>query len=196
MVSPEDKELASNDAVYTAKRATALTNPLTNDSIFLQADNSALAAYVALQNDQVTGTSRMDGRMFYARASGKVTTSVSSTLILTMYYATAAKTAITFNGTGVASTGATHTSGAFATTSGNWWLEAEFTWDVTSKVLGGLFRAFSSATPSITADTVLTAQTAVDLTTSGGPGLVMGAHFGTTGAGNIVTMTEFVLEVR
>jgi hypothetical protein len=188
--------LASNDSTYTAKRATALTNPLTNDSIFVQADNSALAAYVAVQNDIVTGTPRQDARMFYARASGKVITTATSTLILTMYYATNAKTAITFNGTGVTSTGATHTSGNYVSTSGNWWIEAEFTWDITSKILGGLFRAYSSATPSVTADTVLTNQTSVDLTTSGGPGLVMGAHFGTTGAGNIVTLSEFILEVR
>jgi hypothetical protein len=195
VVSPEDKDLASNDAVYVAKRAAAITNALTNDSIFLQADNSSFAAFLALENDIVSGTSRLDGRVFYARASGRVITSVSSTLILTMYFATAAKTAITYNGTGVTSLGATHTSGTFATASGNWFLEALFTWDVTSKILGGRFQGYSSATPSVTADTVLTNQTSVDLSVPG-PGLVMGCHFGTTGAGNICTMTEFTLEVR
>lgn len=187
--------MASNDAVYVAKRATALTNPLTNDSIFLQADNAALAAFVALENDIVSGTARLDGRVYYVRASGKVITTVSSTLITTLYWANTAKTAITYNGTGVSTTGATHTSGAFATTSGNWWLEATLTWDSVSKILGGKFEAFSSATPSVTATTVCTAVTAVDLTVPGG-GLVCGCHFGTTGTGNICTMTEFLAEVR
>lgn len=190
--------MASNDSVYVAKRATALTNPITNDSIFLSADSASFAAFVPLQDDIVLGTPRLNSRVWYTRCSGRVTTGTSSTLIATIYYSPTARTSLTFNGTGVTSTGATFTSGAFATTSGNWFIEAVFTWDITSKVLGGYFDAYSSATPSITADTVLTNQTSVDLTSilNPGPGLIVGAHFGTSNASNVVTLDEFVLEVR
>lgn len=186
--------MAGNDAVYVAKRAATLTNPLTNDSIFVQADSSTLAAFVAIPGDFVSGTSRLDGKMVYVRASGKVTTGTSSTLIGTLYYSPTARTSITYNGTGVSSTGVTFTSAAFATTSGNWYMEARFIWDVTSKILGGTFNVFSSATPSITAETVNTAVTSVDLTIPGG-GFICGAHFGSTNASNVVSMSEFILEV-
>jgi hypothetical protein len=198
VVSPEGTELASNDAVYVAKRATALTNPITNDSIFLSADSAAFSAFVPIQDDIVLGTPRLNSRVWYARASGRVTTGTTSTLIATIYYSPTARTSLTYNGTGVSSTGATFTSGNFSTTSGNWFIEAMFTWDITSKVLGGYFAAFSSATPSISAETVCTNQTSVDLTNiaNPGPGLIVGAHFGTGNAANVVTLDEFLLEVR
>lgn len=194
MASPEEKTLANAESAYVAKRASALTNPITNDSIFVQADNSTLSAFVSIPGDFVSGTSRLDGKCIYVRASGKVITGASSTLITTLWFSPTARTSITFNGTGVATTGATHTSGAFATTSGNWFLEAVFTWDITSKILGGSFDAFSSATPSVTATTVCTAVTAVDLSVPG-PGFLCGAHFGTSNAANIVSLSEFILEV-
>lgn len=186
--------MAGNDAVYVAKRAATLTNPLTNDSIFVQADSSTLASFVAIPGDFVSGTSRLDGKMVYVRASGKVITTASSTLIGTLYYSSAARTSTTYNGTGVSSTGATFTSGSYASTSGNWYIEAKFIWDSTSKILGGHFNVFSSATPSITAETVNTAITSVDLSIPG-PGFIVGCHFGTTGTGNIATLSEFILEV-
>jgi len=187
--------MASGRSVYPAKKSVALTNPLTNDSIFLQSDSSALASYVsAYQEGLVGGTSGLDGKPFYVRACGKVTTGASSTLIVTLYYATAARTAITYNGTGVSSTGVTVTTGSIATTSGNWILEAEFLWDFTSKQLNGQFWGFSSPTPTVISPTVTTQLTTVDLSIPG-PGFVVGAHFGTTGAANVVTLSEFVLEV-
>lgn len=187
--------MAGNDAVYVAKRAATLTNPLTNDSIFVQADNSNLAAFVAIPGDFVSGTSRLDGKMVYVRASGKVTTGASSTLIGTIYYSSAARTSITYNGTGVSSTGATFTSNSFATTSGNWYIEAKFIWDATSKILGGGFDAYSSAsTAAVVADTALTAISSVDLTIPG-PGFICGVHFGTTSTSNVATLSEFILEV-
>lgn len=186
--------MAGNDAVYVAKRAATLTNPLTNDSIFVQADKSTLAAYVAIPGDFVSGTSRLDGKMIYVRASGKVTTGTSSTLIGTLYYTPTVLSSTTYNGTGVSSTGATFTSAAFSTTSGNWFIESKMIWDATSKILGGLFSVFSSATPSITAETVNTAITSVDLSIPG-TGFIVGVHFGSTNASNVASLSEFILEV-
>lgn len=187
--------MANSSSVYTAKRATALTNPLSTDSIFLQADNSAKSAFVsAYQEGMVGGTSGIDGKPFYVRACGKVTTGASSTLIVTIYYSTAASSSVTYNGTGVSTTGVTVTTGAIATTSGNWILEAEFLWDYTSKQLNGQFWGFSSPTPTVISPTVTTQLTSVDLSVPG-PGFIVGTHFGTTGAANVNTLTEFMLEV-
>jgi hypothetical protein len=187
--------MASGRSVYVAKKAATLTNPITNDSIFLQSDSSALAAFVsAYQGGLVGGTSNLDGKAFYVRATGKVTTGTSSTLIGTLYYATASRTAITFNGTGVSSTGATFTTGAIATTSGNWMIEATFLWDFTSKQLNGYFDTLSSPTPTLAAPAVTTQLTSIDLSLPGA-GFVMGAHFGSTNASNVVSLSEFILEV-
>jgi hypothetical protein len=187
--------MASGRSVYYAKKSVALTNPITNDSIFLQSDSSALAAYVsAYQAALVGGTSNLDGKSFYVRATGKVTTGTSSTLIVTLYYATAARTAITYNGTGVSTTGATLTTGAIGTTSGNWMIEATFLWDYTSKQLNGYFDTLSSPTPTLAAPAVTTQITTVDLSVPG-PGFVVGAHFGSTNASNVVSLSELELEV-
>jgi hypothetical protein len=193
VASPEGKTLANANTTYLAKRSTPLTNP-TSATIFLQADNAALAAFVAIPEDFVLGTPRPNVLSFRVRAIGRVITGASSTLISTLYYSPTARTAITTGTTGVATTGATHTSGAFATTSGNWFLTATYTWDPVSKILGGYFDAFSSGTPSVTATTVCTAVTAADLSISG-PGFVVGATFGTGNAANIATLSELSLEV-
>lgn len=187
--------MASGRSVYPAKRAATITNALTNDSIFLQSENSAFASFVsAAQSAGGPGVSLLDGKSIQVRATGKVVTGASSTLIVTFYYSAAAKTAITYNGTGITATAATFTSAAYATTNGNWLLEADFVWDYTSLKLNGRFRAISGPTPVVVADTVVTQLTAVDLSLPGA-GFVCGAHFGTTSATNVVTLSEFVLEV-
>jgi len=187
--------MGNANTVYTAKRAATLANPVTNDSIFLQADNSAFASFVsAYQSGLVGGTSAIDGKLIKVRASGKVTTGASSTLIATLYYSAAAKTAITYNGTGVTATAATFTSAAYATTTGNWLLEADFVWDYTSLKMNGRFRAISGPTPVVVADTVVAQLTSVDLSLPGA-GFVCGVHFGTSNASNVATLSEFVLEV-
>lgn len=187
--------MAQGNTVYVAKKAATIVNALTNDSIFLQSENSSYAAFVsAYQGGGSAGTSNLDGKAFYVRASGKVTTGTASTLIVTVYYATTAKTAITYNGTGVSTTGCTVTTGSISTASGNWDLEAEFVWDYTSKQLNGQFWGFSSPTPTVISPTACTQITSVDLSVPG-PGFVCGAHFGSTNAGNVVTLSEFMLEV-
>lgn len=187
--------MASGRSVYIAKKAVPITNALTNDSIFLQSDSSSLAAYVsAYQGGLVSGTSLLDGKAFYVRATGKVTTGASSTVIVTLWYSPTARTSITYNGTGVLTTGVTLTTGAIATTSGNWMLEAEFLWDSVSKQLNGVFTGLSSPTPTVVSPTAATQLTSVDLSVPG-PGFMVGTHFGTTGAANVNNLTEFVLEV-
>lgn len=187
--------MGTANTVYTAKKAATIVNALTNDSIFLQSDNSAYAAFVsAYQSAAGPGVSLLDGGAFRVRASGKVTTGASSTLIVTLYYSAAAKTAILYNGTGVTATAATFTSAAYATTTGNWLLEADFVWDYTSLKMNGRFRAISGPTPVVVGDTVVAQLTAVDLSLPG-CGFVCGAHFGTTGATNVATLSNFSLEV-
>lgn len=181
---------------YNAKRATALVNPITNDSIFVAADNAATSAFVGIPGNALTNVSLINGVRFYINAAGTVTTGTSSTLIVTLYYVSAnVRTAITYNGTGVTSTGATFTSAAYATKSGNWYLESNLIWDYTSQVMGGSFAGYQSATPALTASTVTTGLTAVDLSQNG-CGFICGAHFGSTNASNTVSLTEFILEVN
>ena len=187
--------MARGSTVYTAKKAATIVNALTNDNIFLQSDNSAFAAFVsAYQGGMVGGTSNLDGKSIYIRASGKVTTGASSTLIVTLYYSAAAKTAILYNGTGVTATASTFTSAAYATTTGNWMLETTFVWDYTSLKMNGYFISTSGPTQVIAGPTVVAQLTAVDLSLPG-CGFALGAHFGSTNAGNIATLSEFALEV-
>jgi hypothetical protein len=187
--------MGNSTTVYTAKKAATIVNALTNDNIFLQSENSSAAAYVsAYMGGLVGGTSSLDGRIIRVRASGKVTTGTSSTLIATLYYSAAVKGAITYNGTGVTATAATFTSAAYATTSGNWLLEADFVWDYTSLKMNGRFRAISGPTPVVVGDTVVAQLTSVDLSLPGA-GFACGAHFGSSNAGNIATLSEFILEV-
>jgi len=186
--------MAGASSTYVAKRATALANPITNDSIFLAADNAATSAFVGVPGNGGPGVSLVNGVKMTMRACGTVTTGTSSTLILNFYYATTARTAITYNGTGVTSLGATMTTAAYATTSGNWFYEANLIWDATSKIMGGSFNGYASATPALQAGTVTSALTAVDLSANG-IGFIMGAHFGSTNAANTVSLTEFIIEV-
>lgn len=193
--------MATVTTTYTAKKATALTNPLTNDSIFVQSDNSAKSAFVSLyQLVQGAGVAYPAVLSFYVRAAGLVTTGTSSTLIVKLYYSTGASGSTTFNGTGVTATTVTFTSGAIATASQNWQIDANLYWDFTSKVLNGSFTTVnpaSATTCQVTAQTAITSLTTIDLTALssaapiGGPGLILGAHFGSTNAGNVVTLSEF-----
>ena len=185
--------MANAETAYLAKRAATLVNPSTNDQIFLQADNSALSAFVAIPGDFVSGTSRLDGKCIYVRASGKATVAANSTVISTIYYSPTARTSITFNGTGVATTGAVQTTGT-VTASVNWFIEYTAIWDITTKIMGGYWDSFSSLTPTFTTTAIATNVTAVDLSVSG-PGFICGAHLGTPNAASVVTMSEFVLEV-
>lgn len=197
--------MATATSSYVAKKAAALVNPITNDSIFVQSDNSAKSAFVSLyQLVNSSGTVQPLCTSFYVRASGTVTTGTTSTLLVTLYYSTGAQGSTTRNGTGVTATSATFTSGSIASASQNWDLEANLFWDATSKVLNGYFWSVnpaSATTCQVTAQTAITSLTAIDLTalsTStpiGAPGLTIGAHFGSTNASNTVSLTEFIAEV-
>lgn len=197
--------MAQANSSYVAKKAAALTNPITNDSIFVQSDNSAKSAFVSLyQLVQGSGVVQPTCLQFYVRAAGLVTTGTSSTLIVKLYYSTGAQGSITYNGTGVTATTITFTSGAIATASQNWEIEANLFWDATSKVLNGSFfttNPASATTCQVTAQTAITSLTSIDLTALstatpvGAPGLICGAHFGSTNASNVVTLSEFVAEV-
>ena len=189
--------MASGRSVYVAKRAATLVNPITNDSIFLQNENSSFAAFVsAYDGGLVGGTSNLDGKMIYIRASGKFTTGTTSTLVGSLYYSPTAKTSLTFNGTGVTALlgSAMMTTGSLASSNGNWFIEATLIWDFTSKLMNGYYDSGSSVTPTFTTAAVTSSITAVDLSVPGG-GFMAGVHFGSTNASNVATLSEFVLEV-
>ncbi len=180
---------------YIAKRAAVLTNPITNDSVFLSADSASYAAFVsAYISGQASGTSGLDGAAFSIKASGKVNIVTSSTLILTLYYATAARTSLTYNATGVSSLGTVTSSSMTAPYTSNWFLSATFVWDVTSKLLNGYFLTLAGPTPTFTGSAVTTQITSADLSVTG-PGFLIGAHLGTGNAASTVTLSNFSLEV-
>lgn len=183
------------NSVYVAKRAAVLANPITTDSIFLSADSASFASFVLVPGAGASGLSSLDGGSFRVRASGKVTVSTSSTLIITLYYASAARTAITSTTTGVSTTGATITSSSMtAPYNSNWSLIAEFNWDYTSKILNGFFTGVTGPTPALAAAAVTTQLTSVDLSLPNA-GFVMGTHLGTSGSTSTVTLSNFSLEV-
>lgn len=179
---------------YVAKRAAVLANPITNDSVFLSADSASFSSFVIPPGGGGAGLSLIDGGAFVLKASGKVTVVTSSTLILTLYYSTAARTAIVYNQTGVSSLGTVTSSSMTAPYSTTWYLQATMLWDVTSKILNGYFSTLAGPTPTFTGSAVTTQVTAVDFSTPG-PGFILGAHLGSGNALSTVTLSNFSLEV-
>ncbi len=177
-----------------AKRAAVLANPITNDSIFLTADSASFAAATFLQGDGSPGLSSLDGGVVVVKASGKVTVKTSSTLFLTLYYSAAARTAITYNGTGVSSLGTVTSGSMTAPYSTSWFLQATMIWDYTSLIMNGYFQTLAGPTPTFTASAVTTQVTAADWSLPGA-GFVMGAHLGSGNAASTVTLSNHSLEV-
>lgn len=180
--------------VYIAKRASTLANPSTA-AVFLQADNSALAAFVALPRAASSTASRVDGSPFYVRASGTVTigSAGTSTFLPGLYYSAGARTQITIVAgnlvAGVASTALT------ASTTFPWFVEYTGIWDSTSKALGGYYDQYVAIASGTTTQAVtINLLGSVDLTTDGA-GFVCGCTMGTSRTGTVVTLKEFVLEV-
>lgn len=182
-------------STYQAKRASVLTNPITNDSIFLSADSASFAAFVGIPGAASAGVSLIDGCQFRIRASGKVKVVTTSTLLCQFYYSAAARTAITYNGTGVTAMGNVITFASMtAPYSTNWSMDGVFQWDYASLILNGQGGGLGGPVPAILATTVFTQATAVDLSLPGA-GFVIGAHLGSSNASSTVTLSNFTLEV-
>lgn len=169
--------MANNNTIYLAKRAAALTNP-TSATVFVQSDNSANPAIV-----YIPGDSRLQGKIIKVRASGKAISGTTSNFKATIQYGTSATAG---SNTDVAAL----TNRSYASTTGEWWIEAVFSWDSASQKLNGKFNGSNLNTADT--DAVTTQVTSVDLSASG-LGFVVSALFGSTNAANIATLSELSL---
>ncbi len=179
---------------YEAKRASTLADPNTA-AVFKQADNSALAAFVAVPRSAQSNSSVVDGRPFKVRASGLVTigSAGTSTFLPGIYYSAAARTQITIVAgnlvAGVLSTALT-ASGTFP-----WWTEYIGMWESTVGAMGGRYEQYVAIASGYTVPVVtINLLASVNLTTDGA-GFVCGCTMGTSRTGTVVTLKSFTLEV-
>lgn len=188
--------MSSAGNMYIAKRASNLSAPASGTAtMFTQADNSALAPFVAVPRAPQSTNSLVDGGMIYISASGIVTngTGGTSTFLPGLYYSAAARTQITaVSGNLVAGTASTALA---ASTSYPWFVEATLTWDSTSKVLGGYYDQYVGIASGLTTQAVvINLLSTIDLSTDGA-GFVCGITMGTQRTGTIISMKRFVMEV-
>lgn len=178
-------------SIYVAKKSVLLTNP-TAATVFLQADNAAKAASVFVPDMWQDASSLVTGQQIgsvtlLVKASGRVTggttTNFTPVIQLGSSITAASNTAV-----------ASATARAVNSTSSNWYIEAQFIWDFTSKRLGGAFWAVNGSAQTLDAQATVTAQTAIDWTTSGN-GFSVSALFSATNAGNLAYLDGLTLEV-
>lgn len=175
---------ASN--IYNAKRAANLANPIA-DTVFKLNDDALKAAFV-----KIPGGSRMNGKVFLVRASGRATTGGSYTWAPGLQYTAdvnAAAAATAANNTDLV----TATARSIATATRSWLIRAELIWDSTSQRLQGTWGAANAETVDAFG-TQITALTAIDLSLETA-GFVITGIFGTTHASNIGRLDSFTLEV-
>lgn len=175
--------MANGVSIYCAKRAAALTNPVTALVTFLQADNSAKAAAVYVpdqwQDNIVAGSFR-----FNLRAHGRVTSGTSGNITLAIQYGTATS----------GNTSIVAPSAAAYSVNGNWNLDVDgLVWDSTSKLLNGRYTGYVTSAGTILTAASITQLAAKDFTANG-LGFTVAAFFGTSNAGNIVYLDDFCLE--
>lgn len=186
--------MASASSIYVAKKASTLANPSTA-AVFLQSDNSSLAAFVAIPRAGTSTSSVVDGAPFYVRASGTVVigSAGTSTFLPGLYYSAGARTQITIvSGNLVAGVASTALS---ASTTYPWFVEYTGIWDSTSQALGGYYDQYvaiasGTTTQAVTINLLGTVNLATD-----GAGFVCGCTMGTSRTGTVVTLKSFVLEV-
>lgn len=172
----------STRQITAAPAAAVLNAPSAAAQVFAQLLNATLAAAL-----NVPGTKRLEGRKFYVRASGVVTTSGAA---ITVQPFIAAGSSLTAASDTVLAAPAAVT---VAATSCPWTVEAALLFDSTSGKLNGQFSSNinnSVGAPAALA-TVLTGLNGVNEPVFQ---IVTGVTFSTAGPGNIATLTEFVLE--
>lgn len=191
--------MANNTSTYVAKKAAALTGLVgAAASLFVQSDNALWAAFCGVPGIEVAGTSALDGRAFYLRASGKITTGSggTSTFLPGIYYvASNARTTVTAPTVLVAGVASTALA---ATTSYPWLVEATCIWDSTSQVLTGYYDQIVGIASGLTTQAInisnFISSVALDSTTAG-QGFQCAITMGTTRTGCTVSLSEFILEV-
>lgn len=178
--------MANITAYYRAKRASNLANP-TSATTFVQADKSTMAVFVPLAVDSGATSAR-----FRVRARGRATTGTTSNFLAKLQFTTDVTTtsaATAGNNTDLF----TLTNRSLATITRPWSIDVELIWDSTSQRLTGQSNGFNAETIE-TANAAITALTGIDLTTRK-TGIVVAALFGSTNAGNVATLDDFVCEV-
>lgn len=177
--------------IYMAKKSVVQTNPLAA-SVFLQADNATKAAAVFVPDNWFDGpptsvTGQAIGAVsFKIRAYGRVTGGTTTNFTPALQFGTS----ITAASNTVVATG---TAAAYNSASGNWFIEAEFLWDFTSKRLNGIFQAINGTAGTVQSPLTTTQVTAVDLSAAG-QGFVISGFFSATNAGNLCYLDYFAVE--
>lgn len=170
---------------YTAKKAAALVNPVTNAVPFSVADSAAqptLAA--AVYFPQTVGTT---SAAFRVRARGRFTTGTSGNAAISFQFGNS--TAASTNTVVCAPT--TQTCADYCV----YYIEATFAWDATKKQLINSYTAMNGSTAALVVYVQGTTVTGVDLSTGTGNAIVAAALFGTSNAGNIAYLDKLTLEV-
>lgn len=188
--------MAKGSSVYIAKKATTLSNPTGTAVVFTQSDSASWASYCALPEAVVSGTSGLDGKCIYLRASGNVVVGTGGTSTFTpqiWWTANARTTTAVTSATAVAGAASTALS---ASTNYPWFLETTLVWSQASALLGGYYDQYVGiasglTTPAITTGNVLST---IDLSVNTN-GFICSGLMGTSRTGTVITLSEFILEV-
>lgn len=188
--------MARGSSVYTAKKATTLSNPTGTAAVFTQSDSASWSAFVGLPSTAfASGTSGLDGKVFYLRMSGLVLTGSGGTATFTpqIWFTTLARTTVAVtSATAVAGTASTALS---ATTTYPWFLEAEIVYSQTATSFGGYYNQFVGIASGLTTQTITTANVITGDLSVATSGFIASALMGTSRSGCVVTLSEFVAEV-
>lgn len=179
--------MARTDTISKGLKATSLTNP-TAATVFKSVDNASYAAFV-----RVPGFSGDTDKVFRLRARGRATTGTSGTFKATLQYSS------DITSTTAATAGSNTdfyalTARTLATITRFWKVECVVAWDSTSQRMVGQDEGSFNAETIETSGAIISALTAVDLTT-GKCGFVVSAIFGTSNASNVATLDSLELEV-
>lgn len=189
--------MANAGTVYLAKKAATIGNVGATATFFLQSENSSLAAFVGLPfTAGSVGLSSVDGKCIYVRASGNVLVGGTATTVTPIiYYSANARTQITVTGA-TAVAGAASPSLTGTATSYPWFVETKLVWSYSSQLLGGYYSEYFGIASGLTTQAITTGNvlTAVDLSAAAG-GFVVSIQNATSSVGQVMTLSEFVLEV-
>lgn len=175
--------MANANTMYRAKKASSLTNPITNAVPFAQSDDSTKPAGVFIP--QISGTT---SAAFRVRARGRSTTGTSGNFACSLQW-------------GSSASASTNTVIYAPTTQTNadkcvWFIDAFLVWDATKQQLETVGCAINGSTVNFSAYAAGTTVTGVDLSTgAAGNQVVAAALFGTSNASNVAYLDELSLEV-
>lgn len=184
--------MSQANTIKLGKAAANLANP-TSASVFVtKADSTkAVAVPVPWEFAQTTGV----GLKMYLYARGRATTGTTSNFLAKFQFSTDVSPGgiVTAATAGNNTDLATLTNRSYATVTRDWYMEATLIWNTVSQRLTGQFDGVNAETIE-TARAIITALTAVDLTT-GKCGFVVAAIFGSSNSSNVAVLDELALEI-